>query len=183
MKLIVGLGNPGKQYEKTRHNAGFMALDSLWKKLKESNEAADWCLSKKFNAKISEARIGENKIILAKPMTFMNDSGQAAQIIMRYYQIETKDLIVAHDDKDLPLGVVKTQTDRGHAGHNGVSSIMDCIGTQYFSRVRIGIAPKNPKKMSDVSKFVLHKFGLFEKKDLHKALDEATENLLKFIEN
>lgn len=182
MKLIVGLGNPGKQYEKTRHNVGFMALDNLWKKLKETNEANKWELSKKFNAETCEVHIGEKKIILAKPMTFMNDSGQAVQMILHYYQIETNNLLVVHDDKDLPLGTIKTQTDRGHAGHNGVRSITECLGTQNFSRIRIGVASANPKKMSDISKFVLNKFGLFEKKELQKTLVEATEQILKFIE-
>ncbi|MEK7643896.1 MAG: aminoacyl-tRNA hydrolase [Patescibacteria group bacterium] len=182
MKLIIGLGNPGKKYEKTRHNAGFMAVDGLWRKLKETNAVADWELSKKFNAEIAEAQVGMEKIILVKPMTFMNDSGQTAQMIRSYYQIEMTDLLVVHDDKDLPLGVIKTQTDRGHAGHNGVRSIVDLSGTQNFSRVRVGIAPSNPEKMADVSAFVLHKFGLFEKKDLQKALAEAVAQMIKFIE-
>lgn len=181
MKLIIGLGNPGKQYEKTRHNVGFMALDNLWKKLKETHEISKWELSKKFNAEISEARVGEEKIILAKPMTFMNDSGQAVQMILHYYQIETNNLLVVHDDKDLPLGTSKMQTDRGHAGHNGVRSIVEHIGTQNFSRLRIGVASANPKKMADISKFVLNKFGLFEKKELQKTLIEAVEQITKFI--
>ena len=182
MKLVVGLGNPGKRYEKTRHNVGFMILDGLRNRLVEEGcEINEWELSKKFNAELSGCQIKDEKIILAKPMTFMNASGQTVQLIAHYYKIPVRDIIVIHDDKDLNLGVVKVQSDRGHAGHNGVRSIVDHIGSQKFNRVRVGIASQNDRKMQDISKFVLKKFGLLERKVVEKTIIEATNKLLKLI--
>ena len=178
MKLIIGLGNPGKKYEKTRHNAGFMVLDRLRQALAKYN-ISEWELSKKFNSQICGCAINSEKIILAKPMTFMNASGQAVQLIAQYYKIEPENIIVAHDDKDIKLGEIKIQKDRGHAGHNGIRSIIDHIGSQNFTRVRIGIAGANEKKMIDIAKFVLGKFGIFEKGKLEKSIAKALEEILK----
>lgn len=180
MKLIIGLGNPGKLYAKTRHNAGFMILDKLREVLKENN-ISDWELSKKFNAEVCGGTINNNKILLVKPMTFMNDSGQAVQLIANFYKLTPADLIVVHDDKDIKLGEIKIQTDRSSAGHNGVQSIMDHIGTQNFTRVRVGVAPENPKKMSDTAKFVLNRFGLFERKKVEEVIKKSVEEILKII--
>ncbi len=179
MKLIVGLGNPGKKYERTRHNAGFMALDRLHRTLKSSG-INDWELSTKFNAHISGTTINGNKIILAKPTTYMNQSGESVAMIMHFYKIPARDLIVVHDEKDILLGEIKVQEDRGHAGHNGVKSIIEHTTTKEFTRVRLGIA--DPKKMKDTGEFVLKKFGLFEKKKLDVMLNESTQKLLSFIE-
>lgn len=170
MKLIVGLGNPGRQYKKTRHNVGFIILDSLQKEL----HASDWTLSKKFNAEISEIGQGDDKILLVKPMTFMNHSGQAVGLIMHYYKIKLDDLIVVHDDKDIKLGEIKIQSNKNHAGHNGIKSIMEHIGTKNFMRLRVGVASENKRKMSDTSSFVLGKFGLFEKKKLEEIIGKST---------
>lgn len=180
MKLIVGLGNPGKQYEKTRHNVGFLALDALRETLDEY-DISTWQLSKKFNADVSGCTIKGNKIILAKPMTFMNASGQSVQLIASFYKIPGRDIVVIHDDKDLPLGTVKVQENRGAGGHNGVQSIIDHIGTKGFTRIRVGIASKNEKKMNDTAKFVLGKFGLFEKKSLEAALADSTQALKQLL--
>lgn len=180
MKLIVGLGNPGKAYAKTRHNAGFMVLDKLREELKEYN-ISNWELSKKFNAEICGCTINGKKIALAKPMTFMNASGQAVQLIAHFYKLTVPDLIVVHDDKDIKLGEIKVQTDKSSAGHNGVQSIIDHIGARNFTRVRVGIAPENPKKMSDTAKFVLNKFGLFEKKKAEEVIKKSAEEILKII--
>ncbi|MBI5222127.1 MAG: aminoacyl-tRNA hydrolase [Candidatus Magasanikbacteria bacterium] len=180
MKLIIGLGNPGKTYAKTRHNAGFMVLDKLRDKLKKNN-ISDWELSKKFNAEVCGCVVKNNKIVLAKPMTFMNDSGQAVQLIAHFYKLTPSDLIVVHDDKDIKLGEIKVQTDKSSAGHNGAQSIIDHIGTQNFTRVRVGVAPENPKKMSDTAKFVLNRFGLFERKKVDAVLNTAVEEILKII--
>jgi PTH1 family peptidyl-tRNA hydrolase len=180
MKLIVGLGNPGKKYEKTRHNAGFMALDRLHEKLK-LNSINSWELSTKFNALISGCTINGEKILLAKPTTYMNRSGEAISLIMHFYKVSLHDLIVLHDDKDIPLGEIKTQSERGHAGHNGVRSIIDTLGTTSFTRIRLGIA--NPEKMGDVPTFVLKKFGLFEKKKVEKMLLESVDIVLSRIKS
>ncbi len=181
MKLIIGLGNPGKKYERTRHNVGFMVLDALHKNLL-NNDIGDWQLSKKFNAEISGCQIGGDKIILAKPMTFMNNSGESIGLIAHYYKIAPRDIILVHDDKDILLGNVKVQSDRGHAGHNGVRSAIEHIGTQKFDRVRIGIASENEKKMQDIPKFVLNKFGILEKKKLDKAIQRSVTEINKIIE-
>lgn len=180
-KLIVGMGNPGKLYAKTRHNAGFMVLDKLREELKKEYNVSDWELSKKFNAEVCGYTINGNKIILAKPMTFMNASGQAVQLIANFYKLTPTDLIVVHDDKDIKLGEIKIQTDKSSAGHNGVQSIIDHIGTQNFTRVRVGIAPENPKKMSDTAKFVLNRFGLFERKKVEEVIKKSVEEILKSI--
>lgn len=169
MKIIVGLGNPGKRYEKTRHNIGFMVLDELQKKW----GTPDWSLSSKFNAEVTSYAPQKEKTYLVKPMTFMNESGQSVHLMADYYKINPTDIIVVHDDKDIPLGEIKVQKDRGHAGHNGIRSIIDHIGTKDFYRIRIGVAnPKKQEKM-DTSDFVLGKFGLLERGDVSKAIDKS----------
>lgn len=181
MKLIVGLGNPGKKYEKTRHNVGFMVLDALRNKLTGYYQADNWNLNKKFNAYLSGCTIAGNKIIMAKPTTYMNASGQSVQMIAHFYKISPEDIIVVHDEKDISLGQIKVQEDRGAAGHNGIKSIIEHIGTKKFTRFRVGIAAKNPKKMDDTAKFVLGKFGFFEKKSLGQAIDLAADQLFDMI--
>lgn len=181
MKLIVGLGNPGKEYQKTRHNIGFMVMDALHDQL-DDDLTSEWELSKKFNAEIAIFTIEQEKIFLIKPMTFMNDSGATVGLLSHYYHILPHDLIVIHDDKDLPLGTVRIQTNRGPAGHNGIKSIIAHIGTQDFQRMRIGVAPQNPKRMSDVGKFVLGKFGLFEKKTVEDVIQRSIEEIKNIIE-
>ena len=182
MKLIIGLGNPGKKYAKTRHNVGFMIIDQWQKQLAKKNSIANWELSKKFNAEICSYTLNGKKIILAKPMTFMNDSGQAVGLLRHYYQVLPKNLIVVHDDKDLQLGAIKVQTDRGHAGHNGVYSIIEHIGNQNFTRVRVGIASENQKKMADVAKFVLGNFSLLERKKAREIIERGIEEIVKLLE-
>ncbi len=167
MKLIVGLGNPGKKYEKTRHNAGFILVDMV----REQYQFSNWSLSKKFNAEISEGMIENEKILLAKPMTYMNNSGQSVGIIAKYYSLSPSDILVIHDEKDIKLGDVKVQADRGHAGHNGIRSIIEHLGTKDFTRIRIGVAPEDKQRMKDTADYVLGKFGMFERRTL-KAVGE-----------
>lgn len=157
MKLIVGLGNPGKEYKDTRHNAGYLFIDKL----------ADEVISK--------------KIILLKPKTFMNNSGTAVRAKVDFYKLSPADLIVAHDDKDLLLGEYKIQTNRSAAGHNGVQSIINHLGTQNFTRVRIGIAPEDKQTMGDTADFVLNRFTKKEKEILEKALAKAIEKIKKIL--
>lgn len=178
--LIIGLGNPGKHYAKTRHNVGFMVLDALHDRLKEYN-INNWELSKKFNAEISGCTIQNKKIILAKPLTFMNRSGETVGLIGQFYKLTHKDLMVVHDDKDIVLGEIKIQEDRGHAGHNGIKSIMEILDTKDFIRVRVGIASENKKKMEDTASFVLKKFGVFEKKKLESTISKAVEKIIILI--
>jgi PTH1 family peptidyl-tRNA hydrolase len=180
MKLIVGLGNPGKKYAKTRHNAGFLALDALRAALAEYGPNG-WELSKKFNAEISGCAVGAEKIVLAKPMTFMNDSGIAVQLIAHFYKIAPRDIIVVHDDKDIPLGEIKIQTNRGSAGHNGVQSIIDHLGTEDFQRVRIGVKSASERVMRDTASFVLSSFGLLERGAARTAIRNAVAETMKLI--
>ncbi len=173
MKLIIGLGNPGKKYQKNRHNIGFMVVDELAKQLN-----LNWQLSTKFNAEIAKKKTNTEQIILAKPMTFMNSSGQAVQLISQYYKINSQDIIVIHDEKDLNFGQYKIQTNRGPAGHNGVKSIIDYLKTQDFTRIRIGIANKSKNKIP-LADFVLSNFSLFERIELKKIIKQITDYLTK----
>ncbi len=168
MKLIVGLGNPGNEYEMTRHNAGFIALDKMIEQENLSRKKSD-----KLQADTFDFKIGRNKIILAKPLTFMNDSGRSVQSLINFYRIMAKDLIVVHDDKDIPVGEIRVQVNRGPAGHNGIKSIIENIGTQDFTRIRIGVGPADKEKIEIISNFVLNKFTKEEFKILQPALDNA----------
>lgn len=172
MLIIIGLGNPGKKYEKTRHNIGFMILDKLLADL----ELAGWAANKKFHAEIAEGKINKEKILLLKPQTFMNNSGQAVAAAAKFYKIKPANIWVVHDDLDLPLGKMKIQRDRSAAGHNGVQSIIDSLGTQDFVRFRVGIAPAKPTKKSGAD-FVLSKFSPAETIILSKTLVTATKSI------
>ena len=180
MKIIVGLGNPGKKFENTRHNAGFVAAGALAKGLKFS-------LNKKFNAEILSLMLQNDKeLILVKPQTFMNDSGEAVKKVLQYYNKTTKtlqhynNLYVLHDDLDIPLGEYKIQFGRGSAGHNGVESIIKELGTKDFWRIRIGIAkPKEEKEQCLLSgkDYVLQKFEKEEKKVLDKVIKKVINKM------
>ncbi|KKW41553.1 MAG: Peptidyl-tRNA hydrolase [Candidatus Magasanikbacteria bacterium GW2011_GWA2_56_11] len=178
MKLVVGLGNPGKKYAKTRHNAGFMALDSVRDKLAVQTELSPWELSSKFNAQISAGTLDQKKILLVKPMTYMNASGESVQLVAHFYGLTPADIVVVHDDKDLPLGTVRVQKDRSHAGHNGVRSVIEHLGTKDFLRVRIGIASQGHLSAADTAKFVLNKFSLFERTAAQKTVESAAMEIM-----
>ncbi len=135
MKLIIGLGNPGKEYAMTHHNIGFLFLDSL----QETLGFETFREVKKMSAEISEGSINGEKILLVKPMTFMNHSGTTVQTLLQFYKLAPTDIIVIHDDLDIDRGMYKTTPSSRSAGHNGVADIIEKIGTQDFFRVRIGI--------------------------------------------
>ncbi|MFH0969426.1 MAG: aminoacyl-tRNA hydrolase [Patescibacteria group bacterium] len=135
MKIIIGLGNPGEKYKNNRHNAGFIILDEL----KREWNFPDFEFSKKFNADISEGNFENDKIILTKPQTFMNESGEAVRKIINFCKLVPEDITVIHDDLDINLGEFKISNDSGPAGHNGVQDIIDKLGTRNFKRTRIGI--------------------------------------------
>lgn len=157
MKLIIGLGNPGEKYQKNRHNAGFIILDEL----KKNCNFPDFEFSKKFNADISEGILEGDKIILAKPQTFMNNSGEAVQKIMNFYKLAPEAILVIHDDLDIDFGNYKISNDSGPAGHNGVQDIIDKVGTQNFKRIRIGIEGEEKRKTRIIpgDVFVLQDFS------------------------
>ncbi|KPJ56785.1 hypothetical protein AMJ49_03885 [Parcubacteria bacterium DG_74_2] len=172
--LIIGLGNPGKKYEKTRHNIGFRVIDELRKK----NNFPAFRLSKKFNTLISK----DKKIILAKPQTFMNSSGQAVKSLVSFYKIKSQDIIVTHDDLDLPLEKIKISEDSRSAGHKGVQSIIDEIGTKNFTRFRIGIKPQKFQGLVHrTEKFVLEKFTKDEEKIIKQVIKQTVEALETII--
>jgi len=150
MRLFVGLGNPGAKYAHNRHNVGFMALDQI----ASDHGFGPW--RAKFQSSVSEGRLGREKVVLLKPETFMNLSGQSVGEAMRFYKLEVGDVMVFHDELDLVPGKIRVKTGGGHAGHNGLRSIHQHIGADY-SRVRIGIG--HPGHKDRVSGYVLHDFA------------------------
>jgi PTH1 family peptidyl-tRNA hydrolase len=148
IKLIVGLGNPGLQYEKTRHNAGFLFLDDL-----ASAAGGKWVSSSQFQAEVANISIAGDKLILLKPMTFMNRSGMSVGKLMRYYKVNPEEMLVVHDELDLSAGVVRLKRDGGHAGHNGIRDIMAHAGSKDFYRLRIGIG--RPVPGANIADYVL----------------------------
>jgi PTH1 family peptidyl-tRNA hydrolase len=164
MKLIIGLGNPGQKYNNTRHNVGFEILDLLSK---------DFKFEKKFHAEI--AKNGE--LLLAKPQTFMNLSGSAVQAIMTFYKITPDNLTVIHDDLDINIGEYKIQTNRSSAGHNGVQSIIDTLGTKDFHRIRVGIKSEKANPNIPVENFVLNKFSKEEEKIIEGVKKEVVTQI------
>jgi peptidyl-tRNA hydrolase, PTH1 family len=154
MKLIVGLGNPGKEYENTHHNAGFMALD----RLAEHFDLGEFKPSSKFKATVAEGEIEGEKVILAKPQTFMNLSGRAVRDILSYYKIWLPDLVVIYDDVAIPKGELRIRKNGSAGGHNGMKSIIQELGSEEFVRVRLGIEPLKPLKVP-LENYVLDRFS------------------------
>lgn len=171
--LIVGLGNPGREYRDTRHNVGFMAVDHFC-------EMQDARLGKvKFKAIIGETRIGPAKVILAKPQTFMNLSGNAVASIVRFYKIPLGNILVVHDDLDLPFATVRLRPGGGAGGQKGLKSTIERLGTQQFPRMRIGIG--RPPGQMDAAAYVLQKFGRADQEELDFILRRAGEAMEVFV--
>jgi PTH1 family peptidyl-tRNA hydrolase len=166
-RLIVGLGNPGKEYELTRHNIGFAVLDDFAAK----NEFPAWQDSKKFKGQVTEKILGAHKVILLKPSTFMNESGQAVQAIMQFYRLQISELIVVHDELSINFGQIRMRVDGQAAGNNGIKSLIQQIGSE-FGRIRIGINNDIAAK-ADASNFVLSKFTKSEQAYLPALCTEA----------
>jgi PTH1 family peptidyl-tRNA hydrolase len=176
MYLIVGLGNPEPEYTTTRHNTGFLVIDKL---LTDSDAKTKF--DKKANAEVVKTTLDKKRVLLAKPLTYMNNSGMAVRALMDFYKLKPEDLIVIHDDKDIPLGETRVQTDRGPAGHNGVKSIIEHLGTQNFLRIRVGVAPDSQDKIKDTANFVLGKFTAGELKKLKKVFENIAKELEQII--
>lgn len=158
MKLIVGLGNPGKEYENTRHNIGFMILDSFLGKVK-------W--KTKNNAMYYEKNINNEKYIFIKPLTFMNLSGNAVRKYVDYYKIKIEDILVIQDDLDLDVGILRLKQNSSNGGHNGIKSIISCLQTKDFKRLKVGISNN---KSIDTKDYVLNNFSKEEIKKLNNIL-------------
>ena len=164
--IIVGLGNPGNKYEKTRHNAGFMFVDYVCK----ANKTV-FKLKKEFEAEVAEIFINNEKHILVKPITYMNNSGNAVYKVMNFYKknndININDLIVIYDDMDLPIGSLRIRKNGSSGGHNGMKSIISCVGSTEFKRIRIGIGHPEENQID----FVLGKFSKREGEYIQNILD------------
>ena len=170
MKLVAGLGNPGAEYAKTRHNAGFMLVDALADKL----GVDDW--RERYDAMVLETRIGTEKVLLVKPITYMNESGRSIGPLLSWYKLGPEDLIVAHDDMDLPVGTIRIRKKGSAGGHNGIKSILEHVGDEHFARVRIGIGRPLPGWT-----VIHHVLAPFPPEDLPK-IKEALAGLVPAVE-
>ena len=180
MFLIVGLGNPGIKYNNTRHNIGFRIIDALAKE----NNFPEFKLSKKHNSLISENIIDDKKIMLVKPQTFMNNSGKAIQSIIDYLSLTFDNLLVVHDDIDIEIGEIKISKNSRSAGHKGVQSIIDEIGTKDFARLRMGIKPITENQRAiETEKFVLEKLNQNEEKILANIIAQSRDQIFEQIKN
>lgn len=192
MKLIVGLGNPGTKYTHTRHNIGFLTVDQVFKNLTKVNTV--WEDSVKFKSHIAHLTVknafGEDeKVLLAKPQTFMNNSGEAVQPLVEFYKIPVEDVWLVYDELDLPLGHLKIRNGGAAAGHHGVESIMEVLGTEKFWRFRLGIGKSRDKEqpvsnqlIRDAKEYVLNVFQdgeVGKAKDLIKRGSQALETALE----
>ncbi len=175
MKLIVGLGNPGGKYAFTRHNIGFIALDFL---------AERWGISisqQKFKGLIAKTSFKDEEIILLKPQTFMNLSGESVIPAMQFFKLTHQDILVIHDELDIPFGKIKYKEGGGYAGHNGLKSIGSLGGSPLFNRVRFGIG--RPSVSMDVSDYVLSNFLEIEKAELTEIVSKVVDSIEFYLDN
>lgn len=181
MKLIIGLGNPGEKYAKVRHNLGFMVVDKYVSSIKDQ---VSWEYSEKFKSEIVKV----DDLIFVKPHTYMNNSGLAVKLLTTYYNLQPTDLIVVYDELDLPLGKIKIRMGGAGAGHHGIESIMEKLGTDKFIRVRLGIGNEETKSAEhggshvDVDRYVLSPFNSHEKSHLKHMLKQALKAIDTLLE-
>jgi PTH1 family peptidyl-tRNA hydrolase len=168
--LIVGLGNPGAEYAKTRHNAGFMLVNLLAKRWR-----ADWALEKKFQCRVAKAEHDGRRRLLVEPQTFMNSSGEAVGALVNFYQLPLKQLVVAMDDADLPLGEIRLRPGGSSGGHHGLESIEAHLGTRDYARLRIGIGRKDATRQ--ITGHVLGRLTSAEMRVMEKALARAADQV------
>lgn len=174
--LIVGLGNPGKDYDGTRHNIGFSAVDAF---VSSTDGFDPWMTKKDLKTSFTSARMGDTKVIVIKPTTFMNLSGEAIQAVMSFYKIAPESTLVLHDDLDVDFGQIRLRNGGSSAGHNGLKSIISHIGDN-FGRIRIGIGPKTPDAI-DSADFVLQKFSDIESAQLGNLCRETSAIINEYI--
>lgn len=173
--LIIGLGNPGKEYDGTRHNIGFATIDHLAKKL----DFPAWTAKKSLKCLETSQTVSGNRVILIKPTTFMNLSGEAAQAVSHFYKLAPSQILAIYDELDIPYGQIRTRIGGSSAGHNGVKSLIEHLGED-FGRIRIGIANKVSAK-ADGADFVLGKFSKEEQAEVPNLLQETNSILTEFI--
>lgn len=174
MKIIAGLGNPGDQYRMTRHNMGFLVLDAL------AEDAGIAVQKKKFEALLGDGRIGNERVLLVKPQTFMNLSGQSIRQAADFYQKTPEEIIVVHDDLDLPFGTVRIKVGGGDGGHKGIRSLMDHLGGA-FTRVRLGIG--KPSFKDDTEHYVLQTFPKADLETLAEVVRKACEAVREILDS
>jgi peptidyl-tRNA hydrolase, PTH1 family len=172
--VIVGLGNPGRDYELTRHNAGAMALDVL------VDRTASALKRHRSGCLVAQARLGGRAVVLARPLSYMNDSGPALRRTMDWFKVAATELVVLHDDLDIPFGQVRVKHGGGTAGHNGLSSLVSHLGTRDFGRVRIGIS--RPPGRRDPVDWVLTRFSAAEREELPLVLERAAAAAERIVE-
>ena len=173
--IIVGLGNPGAKYENTRHNAGFIAIDYIAKELEED------FIHSKFQALYTICKFCDKKIILLKPQTFMNLSGESVRDIMAFYKVPSEKVIILFDDISLPIGKIRIRRDGSHGGQNGMKNIIELCGTNKFPRVKIGIGQK-PNPEWDLADWVLSKFTCEELKNINSAVKNVMRAVTLIIQ-
>jgi PTH1 family peptidyl-tRNA hydrolase len=174
--LLVGLGNPGPEYEMTRHNAGFITIDAF---VSKTDEMDDWVEKKSLKSLVSSGRVGENRVIAIKPTTFMNLSGEAVQAVANFYKIHPDNTVVIHDELDIDFGQIRLRKGGSSAGHNGIKSVTQHLGEDY-GRIRIGVGPKTPAKMSSED-FVLQKFSPEQQAQLPNMIQETNAILSEYL--
>lgn len=172
MKLLVGLGNHGAKYAATRHNVGFMAVDLIAEKFKTAF-SENIC-----HSDVARAKLDNEEVVLAKPKTYMNRSGQAVAELMDEFSLTVDDLTILHDDIDIALGKIKEKTGGGSAGHNGIESIVSALGTGEFRRIRLGVG--RPPEGQDVADYVLSGFESDELETVDRLLEESCRRVVKF---
>jgi PTH1 family peptidyl-tRNA hydrolase len=175
MHLIVGLGNPGAEYAKTRHNAGFLLVEKLAEQWK-----AGWTRDRKFAARMAKAAHGGKKILFCEPQTFMNLSGEAVAAAVKFYQLPLSHVLVVVDDADLPLGEIRLRPGGGSGGHHGLESVAEHLGSKSYLRLRIGIGRQNEARQ--ITGHVLGKFGAGESAALEKVLERAAGQVECWLE-
>ncbi|MCA1900033.1 MAG: aminoacyl-tRNA hydrolase [Chloroflexi bacterium] len=173
--LIIGLGNPGREYKDTRHNIGFMLIDRIAVRLNAQG------MRLQSKAIVMSAFYRERKVILAKPQTYMNLSGQSAQGLLRFYKLPVENLMVAHDDLDLPFGVIRIRPGGGAGGQRGMASTIEQLGTKDFPRLRLGIG--RPPGWMDPKDYVLQEFSKDDMPFLSEVLDRAADAVFEFVTN
>jgi PTH1 family peptidyl-tRNA hydrolase len=173
--LIIGLGNPGKEYDDTRHNIGFAVLDEFAAK----NDFPGWVAKKDLKCELTMQKMGENQVILCKPATFMNNSGEAAQAVQRFYRVYNQNTLAVYDELAIPFGSLRTRLGGSDAGHNGVKSLIQHLGDD-FGRLRVGVGSDVAKK-ANAADFVLGKFTKEERQVLPQIIREANAVVTEFV--
>lgn len=173
--LVVGLGNPGPQYAKTRHNLGFMVADVLAGRI-----GAQFKVHKRSGAEVVTGRLGHRPVVLAKPRTFMNESGRQVGPLAKFYSVQPADVIVIHDELDIDFGRIRLKLGGGEGGHNGLRSVANALGTKNFQRVRIGIG--RPPGRKDPAAYVLENFGTAERAEVPAICEQAADATELLIE-